>query len=86
MGKPDCPEKVVPGSYPIEVIEVLFKRSSKRASMLVCLAPDRMSLKPMTIMQRSTAELELFEVGCIPDQLRLASRESGLIDGQLFLD
>jgi hypothetical protein len=40
----------------------------------------------MMIVQRSTAELELFEVGYTLNQLKLAYRESGFTDGQLFLD
>jgi hypothetical protein len=54
--------------------------------MLICIAADAMSLKPVMIVQKSTAELELFEVGYTPDQLKLAYRESAFIDGQLFLD
>jgi hypothetical protein len=77
---------VAPVSHPNEVIEIPFNQSSKHALMLVCIAADGTSLKSMMIVQKSTAELELFEVGYTPDQPRLADRESGFFDGQLFLD
>jgi hypothetical protein len=49
--------------------------------MLVCIAADGTSLTPMVIVQRSTAELELFEVGYTPNQRKFADRENGFIDG-----
>jgi hypothetical protein len=57
-------------SHPDEVTEVPFDRPSKRASMLGCITASRTSLKPMMIMQRSTAEPELFEVRYTPDQFK----------------
>jgi hypothetical protein len=39
--------------------------------MLVSILADGLVLKPVMIIQRSTAELELFEVGHKPEQLLL---------------
>jgi hypothetical protein len=53
---------------------------------LICITADGTALKPMMIVQRSTAELKLFEVGCTPKQLLLAYQESEFIDTHVFIE
>jgi hypothetical protein len=63
----------------------LANLESNQATILVCIVADETAMKSMMIVQRSTAELELFGVGHILEQMLLAYRESGFIDTHLFI-
>ena len=75
---------VVPISHLEERIEIPKDRSSKRSSLLVCIAADGTFLKPLIIITRKTAELEIFNVGYTPNRTILCYQENGFITTTLF--
>jgi hypothetical protein len=75
---------VVPVSYEGDSIYVPCNRSSKRASLLVCIAVDGTLVKPIIIVPRLTVEQEVYEIGYTPDRVILEYQENGFVSTQLF--
>jgi hypothetical protein len=77
---------IVPSDYPEDEIDVLFDRSSKRATLLASIKANGDYLRPLAIIQRKTMEQELYELGDTPDRCMTVWRETGFITQVLFED
>jgi hypothetical protein len=75
---------VIPVSYESESIHVPCDRSSKRASLLVCIAADGTFVRLLVIVPRLTVDQEVYEIRYTPDRVMLEYQENGFISTQLF--
>jgi hypothetical protein len=75
---------VVPVSCDGNSIHMSCDRSSKRTSLLVCIAADGTFVQPMVIVPRHTPKQELSESSYTPDRVPSEHQENGFISTQLF--
>jgi hypothetical protein len=74
----------VPISFTEKTIPVPVSRKTKRTTLLGAIVADGSYLKPLVILQRSTCEMELYQIGYTPRNAMLRHQENGFIDTPLF--
>jgi hypothetical protein len=75
---------IVPSTCQTDKVGIPIDRSTKRSSLLLCIAADGTFLKLMLILPRKTIQKELLEEGINDGIRQLVYQENHFFPGELF--